>query len=129
MKHDDGIEVYLQPDREGGDVLRFPELIIPDHDPNRKRCCVPVLEKSARIIFKFSKDFNAYRGNCVRLSVTYNGVGSKSHSWETMLKKSRVAGQQCWGAYRVFGRPAKWVPLPLVANKSETPNLPLQKLR
>jgi hypothetical protein len=93
MKHEDGIEVYLKPRRKGISALRCPEYIIPDDDPMRRRCCIPMIEEDCTPVIRFSKRFDMFTANSWRYGCGYN---SPVHGWSPQhsgARKSLVAGQ------------------------------------
>lgn len=94
MKHPHGIEVYLKPRRESGDELRFPELTVPDDDPMRKRCCVPIIEGKFVIVIKFSKDFNLSTANSMFNGGAYRYLAHNQLDGQLGTRGSQVAGHQ-----------------------------------
>ena len=120
MKHEDGIEVYLKPIRERGDDVQFPEFGLPDEDPLRSRCCVPVIEQEFEIVVRFSKRFDLFAANSIGVSFAYDSLSNGRRPLGWPIKKSLVAGLQYRYRYLSFNGPKAKVKLSLEAQTGES---------
>ena len=122
MKQEDGTEVYLKPRGDGSDNLRFPELMVPDHDPMRRRCCIPVIESDCQVVVRFSNDFDLFTANSARIGYQYNEprFGGSNASLGIALRRSMVVGQQK-SIPHLFQTKNEKKPIRLVPYTSEQP--------
>lgn len=98
MKHPDGLEVFLQTRVPGSQRERYTEVLLPGHDPKRRRCCVPASGQLTTIQFRFDQDFDMCSGNAVELGVCYNRTPYGNQTWFKLLK-----GQSIWKGKSMAG--------------------------